>query len=125
MEFTEAFIAFTALGGPLLLLAFWLWLRARHRRDLLQLAESCIAQGQALDVELMESLKTSERPDPERDMRRGVIYLGLAFAIAVFSLAVEEIVLLGAASFPCVLGIAYLIFSRRSPPAEADDLTEA
>ena len=125
MEFTEAFIAFTALGGPLLLLAFWLWLRARHRRDLLQLAESCIAQGQALDVELMESLKTSERPDPERDMRRGVIYLGLAFAIAVFSLAVEERVPLGAASFPCVLGIAYLIFSRRSPPAEADDLTEA
>ena len=73
----------------------------------------------------MESLKTSERPDPEHDMRRGVIYLGLAFAVAVFSLAVEEIVLLGAASFPCVLGIAYLIFSRRSPPAEAGDLTEA
>ena len=125
MEFTEAFIAFTALGGPLLLLAFWLWLRARHRRDLLQLAESCIAKGQALDVELMESLKTSERPDPERDMRRRVIYLGLAFAVAVFSLAVEERVLLGAASFPCVLGIAYLIFWRRSPPAEAGDLSEA
>jgi hypothetical protein len=125
MEFTEAFIAFTALGGPLLLLAFWLWLHARHRRDLLRLAETCIAKGQALDVELMESLKTSARPDPERDMRRGVIYLGLAFAVAVFSLAVQERILLGLASFPCVLGIAYLIFSRRSAPADAGDPTEA
>ena len=125
MEFTEAFIAFTALGGPLLLLAFWLWLHARHRRDLLRLAETCIAKGQALDVELMESLKTSARPDPERDMRRGVIYLGLAFAVAVFSLAVQERILLGLASFPCVLGIAYLIFSRRSAPTDAGDPTEA
>ena len=118
MQISEAFIAFTALGGPLLLLAFWLWLRARHRRDLLQFAERCVDKGQTLDAELVDSLKTSARPDPERDMRRGVIYLSMALAVAVFSFAVEEEVILALASFPGFLGIAYLIFSRRQPPTE-------
>lgn len=125
MEVSEAFIAFTVLGGPLLLLAFWLWLRARHRNDLVRLADRAMEKGQALDPELVESLKTNARPDPERDMRRGVIYMSLALAICVFAYTVEEEVLLALASFPGFIGVAYLIFSRKGrsdaelAPAEA------
>ncbi|MEE4299681.1 MAG: DUF6249 domain-containing protein [Pseudomonadales bacterium] len=121
---SEAFIAFTVLGGPLLLVAFWLWLRARHRRDLLQLADRAMEKGHALDPELVESLKTNARPDPERDMRRGIIYLSLALSVCVFALTVEEEVLLALASFPGFIGVAYLLFSRRrgsdAEPAPAE-----
>ena len=114
MEVSEAFIAFTVLGGPLLLAAFWLWLRAQHRRDLLQLADRAMDKGQALDPELVESLKTTARPTPERDMRRGIIYLSLALAVCVFAATVGEEVLLALSSFPGFIGLAYLLFSWKS-----------
>lgn len=125
MQVSEAFIAFTVLGGPLVLVGFWLWLRARHRRDLVQLADRAMDKGQPLDPELVESLKTNARPDPERDLRRGVIYVSLALSVCVFAITVDEEVLLALASFPGFMGVAYFLFSRRgrrdagAVPAEA------
>lgn len=113
MQVSEAFIAFTVLGGPLVLVAFWLWLRARHRSDLVQLANQAMDKGQTLDPELVESLKTTAKPDPERDMRRGIIYFSLALSVCVFAFTVEEEVMFALASFPGFIGIAYMLFARR------------
>lgn len=125
MDIGETLAAFTVLGGPLLLLGFYFWLRARHRRDLVQLAQRAMDKGEALDPDLVESLKTNAKPDPERDMRRGVIYVSLSLAVCVFAVTVAEEVILALASFPGFIGIAYLLFSRRGraetglAPAEA------
>jgi hypothetical protein len=109
----ETLLGFTVLGGPLLLLGYWFWLRAAHRRDLLRLAERAMDKGQVLDQAFIESLGAPPQPSPDRDLRRGMIFVALALAVCVFGVVVNEEVFFGLSSFPGFVGLAYLAFWLR------------
>ncbi len=116
MGIEETLLGFTVLGGPLLLFGYWLWLRAAHRRDLLRLAEVAMDKGQVLDQAFIESLGAPQPPSPDRDLRRGMIFVALSLAVCVFAFVVDEEVLYAVSSFPGFVGIAYLLFWLRSRP---------
>ena len=121
MGMEETLLGFTVLGGPLLLLGYWFWLRAAHRRDLLRLAERALDKGVTLDQDFVESLGAPPQPSPDRDLRRGMIFVALALAVCVFGTVVEEEVFFGLSSFPGFVGIAYLLFWLRGRSQEQAD----
>ena len=92
-----------------------LWFRFRGRAEVQQTIRSAIDKGQELSPELLERLGDAAEPR-QRDLRRGVVSIGLALAFAVFAviLGEEDAVrpIMGVASFPFLIGIAYLILSR-------------
>ena len=120
MEFSETLLGFTVLGGPLILIGFWLYMRALGRRQTLQMVERALDKGTPLDAQLVEALGaagTSTVPTPERDLRRGIISIALAAAVCVFAIAVDEVELAALACFPGFVGLAYLLLARRRDAA--------
>ncbi|MFN4025397.1 MAG: DUF6249 domain-containing protein [Hyphomonas sp.] len=99
---------------------------ARKRNTVHETLRLAIDKGQVLSPEMME--KMSLLTDPVRaDLRRGVLFLasGAAFAVlgALISIDGQEAVMpmLGVASFPIFIGIAYIglwAFSRDKTTAE-------
>lgn len=109
----EVLVPLTLFGGPLLLIGYWLYLRAVNRRSVHALVEHAIDKGTPLDAEFVESLGATAPPSPERDLRRGFIYLAVAAAVCVFAAVVEEEVLFALASFPGFIGVAYMLLWLR------------
>jgi hypothetical protein len=80
---------------------------------------AAIERGQPLPPEMLDLMTRDSRPAPSaaRDMRAGIIWLGIAVGIAVFGFMVgyssdaEEAryPLMGIAAFPGFIGVAYLI----------------
>ena len=120
MELYEFLIAFTAIGGPVLVLCIFLYLRHRNRVELQTTVRQALDKGQDLTPELLERLGEGPRP-PDGDLRRGILAVTIALAVGAFGLAIgeEDAVgpLLGIAAFPLFIGIAYLALwkLRRQP----------
>ena len=94
------------------------YFRHRTRQAVQQTVRTAIEQGQQLTPEILERL--GEPPQPKDiDLRRGVISVSIGLGIAVFGWLVgeEEAVgpLLGIASLPLLIGIAYLGLWRFGP----------
>ncbi|MBC7167533.1 DUF6249 domain-containing protein [Phenylobacterium sp.] len=97
------------------------WLKARERDNLHRTIQLAYEKGQTLPPELVEALtqdvKVKPKPSPERDLRTGVIWLGIAVGLAAFGYAIgfEEpdatYVLMGVAAFPGFIGLAFVIMS--------------
>lgn len=91
---------------------FSLRLRYRHldRLAAQETIRGAIERGQPLTPELVVQLIGPESPNG--DLRRGAISIAIAGAIAIFAVAVGEddalAPLTGIASFPLLIGIAYL-----------------
>lgn len=113
MDSGETLLGFVTLFGPVGLLGYWLYLRGAHRRDLLDLARHAMEQGKTLDQDFIQALGATAPPSPENDLRRGSIFIGLALAVCVFAVFVEEEVLFGLSAFPGFVGIAYVLFWLR------------
>ena len=96
------------------------WLKSRDRQDMQQTVRHALDKGQALPAELIESLARAARgriATAHTDLRTGVIWLAIAAGIATFGWAVgfeeHEAVspLLGIASIPGFIGLAFVILS--------------
>ena len=97
------------------------WLKARERDNLHKTIQLAYEKGQQLPPELIEALtqdvKVKPKPSPERDLRTGIIWLGVAVGLAAFGYAIgfEEpdatYVLMGIAAFPAFIGLAFVIMS--------------
>lgn len=110
----------TLFVTPGVVIAIWLQLRYRQRRDLMQLVDKLAAQGQTLSPELAETLSAPPQPNRERDLRRGVLLLAIALAMLGLGVITGELQGLGgAALFPALLGAAYLLFWTRGHDATA------
>lgn len=101
-------VLFLTIGGVFALAYYF---RFRTRREVQTTLRAAIEQGQVLSPELIEGLADS-LARRHADLRRGVV--SIAMGLAVLAVAVllgeedAERPLLALASFPILLGIAYL-----------------
>lgn len=111
----DVWIGFAAVVGPVLLLGLFFWLRYRARSDMQQTIRLALDKGQELSPELIDRLG-HPRASKNRDLRLGVIWLGIAIALALFSQGIPDDeaprILLGIAAFPLCIGVAYLLIWR-------------
>jgi hypothetical protein len=101
--------------GLTIVFSLLLWFRYKAKRDNQETIRVAIDKGQELSPELLERLTNPPIP-PNRDLRRGVLNIGLAIAIALFGFFFPEEDLRGImasiAMFPLLLGIAFLLLHR-------------
>lgn len=105
---------FGAVIGTVWLFSHYTYKKRQAAHETLRMA---VDKGQPLSVEMIE--KMGDMVDPvRRDLRRGVILIALGAAIAIVGLIIgpkegESLrPVLGIASFPVILGIAYLSLWR-------------
>jgi hypothetical protein len=112
---TGEWIGFASVVAPAIVLAIFFWLRFKSRKDTQDTIRTAIDKGQELTPELIDRLGHPKAPK-DRDFRLGVIWLAVAIGIAMFGFVIPEEdatgPLLGIASFPAAIGIAYLILNK-------------
>lgn len=117
------------VGAPTVMFLATIYLRWRLRMRMLEIVRGCAEQGKPLDAAAIGALLA--RPfatQPERDYRRGVMYLGLASAILLIALCAFVLAWnLGApealsvaagiaavAALPGCIGAGLLVLARRN-----------
>jgi hypothetical protein len=95
------------------------WLKMREREAMQATLRSAIERGQPLPPEIVKAMTEDRGPAPSRgrDLRTGVIWLGIAAGLIGFAYALgygEDTAeafwpLIGIAAFPGFVGIAYLV----------------
>ena len=96
------------------------YLRSREKERLHDTLRLAYEKGQPVPPEMIEALQTNRMaPQPDRDLRRGIVLLCVALAIVVFGLMVGQIPeteghatwpMVGIAAFPGFIGIGYIAF---------------
>ncbi len=112
---TGEWIGFSAVVGPVVLLAVFFWFRYKTRREMQDTIRVALDKGQELSPELIDRLGHPKAPK-DKDLRLGVIWVAAAIGFAMLGFAVPEEdatgPILGVAAFPFAIGIAYLILHR-------------
>ena len=126
MDLESVLVPIVLFLSPALIVWIVSHFNARKRNTVHETLRLAIDKGQALSPEMME--KMSLLTDPARaDLRRGVLFLafGAAFAVLAALVGREEAdaltPMLGIATFPIFMGIAYIglwAFSRDKAAAE-------
>ncbi len=115
MNPNEVWIPLTVFISLTIILSLFLFFRYRSRQDLQQTIRSAIDKGQELSPEIVERLG-SPPVSPDRDLRRGLIAVGIAAGIALFGavLGEEDAVrpLIGISMLPLAIGFAFLLMYR-------------
>jgi hypothetical protein len=106
------------------------YLRSKEKERLHETLRVAYEKGQPVPPEMIEALQSNRlRPQPDRDLRRGIVLLCVAAAIVVFGLMVGQIPeteghatwpMVGIAAFPGFIGLGYIAFwlaSRRKTAA--------
>ncbi len=101
--------------GMTVIFSLFIFFRYRSRQELQKTIRSAIDKGQELTPEIVERLG-SPPVSPDRDLRRGLIAVGIAAGIALFGVVLgeEDAVrpLLGISMLPLATGIAFLSMYR-------------
>ena len=115
MNAHEIWVPLSMFIGLAVVLSLWVWFRYKAKRDLQITIRTAIEKGQGLSPELIENL-VSPPVSPQRDLRRGVISIGVAIAAALFAVLIGEEdafgPLMGIAMFPLCIGAGYLLMHR-------------
>ena len=115
MNPNEVWIPLSMFIGLSVVLSLWVWFRYRAKRDLQETIRTAIEKGEGLSPELIENL-VNPPVSPKRDLRRGVISVVVAIAIALFALFLNEGdafgPLMGIAMFPLSIGAGFLLMHR-------------
>jgi hypothetical protein len=93
------------------------YFKSQERQRLQETLRAAIEKGQPIPPEIVEAMATDVRlpPSPGRDLRKGVIWLGVAVGLVVMGLVVglEEpdvtYPMLGVAAFPGFIGLAFIV----------------
>ena len=101
------------------------WLKSRERREMQETVRTAIEKGQPLPPELIEALtkevKVPKISSAHRDMRIGVILLSVAVGLALLGVSLGMVEddalfpLVGSATIPGMIGIAFIILSFFNP----------
>ena len=99
------------------ILSFFFWFRYRARSEMQQTIRAAIERGQELTPDLVESLGKPAKPSKDKDLRYALIWIAVAIGFGAMGGAIgaaeaeEEVFLImsGIATFPMMIGIAYLI----------------
>lgn len=95
------------------------YLKSLERQKLQDTLRASIEKGADLPPEVIEALTSDRKPAPSayRDLRAGIIWMGVAvgFAALGFAISFEEpdalYPLLGVAAFPGFIGLALIVLS--------------
>lgn len=97
------------------------YFKSLERQRLQETLRAAIDKGQPLPPEVIEALtsdvKVRPKPSPQRDLRVGIIWVGVAVGIAALGIALSfdepdaTYPLLGVAAFPGFIGLAFIIIS--------------
>lgn len=96
------------------------YLRSLERQKQQEILKAAIEKGQSLPPELIAAMSSDTRkpaPSPERDLRRGIVWLGVAVGLAAFGwvLGFSEpdatYPLLAISAFPGFIGLAFIVIS--------------
>ena len=96
------------------------YFRSIERQKMAETLRAAIEKGQPLPGEVIDAMSNDARgpglpPSPQRDLRTGIIWMGVGVGLAAFGVAVsfEEAdalyPLLGIAAFPAFIGLAFII----------------
>ena len=98
-----------------------IYFRSLERQRLQETLRAAIDKGQPLPPEVIEALtsdvKLRPKPSPQRDLRVGIIWVGVAVGIAALGIALSfdepdaTYPLLGIAAFPGFIGLAFILIS--------------
>ena len=92
------------------------YLKSLERQKLQETLRAAVERGQPIPPEVVDAM-TVERKQPgapERDLRRGIVWLGVGAGLATFGLVLgyaepdATYPLLGIAAFPSFIGLAFL-----------------
>ena len=84
------------------------YFQAQKRKTILKTVELFSARNQPVPPEIMDSLVGERRAAPEADLRRGVVLLSIALAMAVLGMLMNNHPLIGVAAFPGLIGAAFI-----------------
>lgn len=98
------------------------YFRSQERQKLADTLRAAIEKGQQLPPEVIEAISSDAKtpgmpPSPTRDLRTGLIWMGVAvgFAALGFAVSFEEpdalYPMLGCAAFPGFIGLAFIVMS--------------
>ncbi|MDQ0464019.1 asparagine N-glycosylation enzyme membrane subunit Stt3 [Caulobacter ginsengisoli] len=110
-------IAFFAMIAAIVLVPRYY--RNKERQEIQATVRAAIEKGQAMPADLVEAISRDVRPaaSPQRDLRAGIIWLGVAAGFAAFGYALSWVhqeaghatpVFLGIAAFPGFVGLALI-----------------
>ena len=96
------------------------YFKSMERQKMADTLRAAIEKGQPLPSEVIDAMSSNVRSpglpaSPQRDLRTGIIWMGVGVGLAAFGLAVsfEEAdafyPLLGMASFPIFIGLAFIV----------------
>ena len=115
MNPNEIWVPLSMFIGLSVVLSLWVWFRYKAKKDLQETIRTAREKGQGLSPELIENL-VNPPVSPQRDLRRGVISVLVAVAIALFALFLNEEdalgPLMGIAMFPLSIGAGFLLMHR-------------
>lgn len=115
MNPNEVWVPLSMFIGLAVVLSLWVWFRYRAKRDLQETIRTAIEKGQGLSPELIENL-VNPPVSPQRDLRRGVISVVIAAAIALFAVFLQEEdafgPLMGISMFPLSIGAGFLLMHQ-------------
>jgi hypothetical protein len=95
------------------------WLKSQERQKMADTLRAAIERGQPLPPEVVEALATDvkPKPSPERDLRTGLIWLGVAVGLAAMGVAIGfdepdwTYPMIGVACFPGFIGLAFVVMA--------------
>ncbi len=107
-------IALLVTGAVIILPSYF---KSQDRQRIADALRVSIERGDPLPTELVAALAGRVKPaaSPDRDLRTGIIWIGIAFGIAVMGvvMGVEEpdatYPMLGIAAFPGFVGLAFVV----------------
>ena len=113
--YEEFFIVVTVFGSVALVFGLWVYFNFKGRAEKQQTIRLALEKGNELSPDFIKQLGDDE-PSKDRDLRRGLIWLALGLGMVMLSIGVNEPdaigPMLGAASFPAMIGAAYLVMWR-------------
>jgi hypothetical protein len=95
------------------------YLKSQERLRLQETLRLAIEKGQPLPTEVVEAISTDVKPapSPQRDLRTGIVWLGVAVGLAAFGWMIgfdapdATYPLLGIAAFPGFIGLAFVVIA--------------
>ncbi|MGA0604434.1 DUF6249 domain-containing protein [Phenylobacterium sp. VNQ135] len=103
------------------------YFRSLERQKMAETLRAAIERGQPLPQEMVDAMSTNVRspglpPSPQRDLRTGIVWLGVALGLVALGLIVgfEEpdasYWFLGFAAFPGFIGLAFVVLGLINKP---------
>ena len=124
---TPVFIVLIIFGSIASLFLVPRYFKSVERQKMADTLRLAIERGQPLPTEVIEAMSSNVRspglpPSPQRDLRTGIIWLGIGVGFAALGLTIsfEEpdalFPFLGLASFPFFIGLAFVALGLLNRP---------